>query len=294
MAKVTAYYQFKMKDFNLNWFIEDFDSHRLDEDVNAPYEDEYVTFTENEALVLYGEGFAYTGSAEMIFGTVQAWAEFFWDAVALAYKEAYNVSDLSLTSSEVYDAMHSASTDDDFALLEEILSGRDMFELSSENDTVHGYDGGDRIYGRDGNDKLFGDEGRDKVYGGGGDDRVIGGDGKDRLFGGQDDDILRGGAGNDILRGGAGRDLISGGNGEDTFRFSTGNNIDIIKDFNAHMLMHDKIDLSGLDSVKGWNDLRNNHMTQDGDDVVIDGGNGDVLTLRNTTVDEMMESHFIF
>ena len=47
-------------------------------------------------------------------------------------------------------------------------------------------------------------------------------------------------------------------------------------------------------SVKGWQDLRKNHLSQDGDDVVIDGGDGDMLILVDTHVDGLVRHFFEF
>lgn len=221
-------------------------------------------------------------------------SEWFWDPIELKYSQNYVLSELTANPRDVFNARESASTVDDFALLASMLSGEDMFNLSMADDNARGYDGADVMYGFTGADVLRGDAGKDKLYGGTQNDVLAGGDGKDKLYGGNDNDILRGGDGKDVLRGGAGRDKILGGEGEDLFQFRTGDGKDIVKDFEASFLAHDHFDLSGLVSVVSWSDLKNNHMTQDGSSVVIDGGNGDLLILRHTDLDSLIKDYFEF
>jgi len=91
--------------------------------------------------------------------------------------------------------------------------------------------------------------------------RVIGNAGANILSGGAGDDRIEGGAGNDRLIGGLGRDELFGGSGADTFVFAQAAESrsvvrsdgwkslpDRISDFVAG---EDKIDLSGLDAIRG-------------------------------------------
>ncbi len=294
MATLNAFFQFDINLLNLNWYVANFESHYLAEDVNDPWQDRYTVFTPNEALVLEGNGFGYSGAAEMISGTVEALSEWFYDTRLLDYFQTYSLSGLNLTAQEIHDAMQTAAANDDFALLQGLLSGADLFVLSAFDDRARGHDGADVMYGLAGADILRGDDGRDKLFGGNGKDKLFGGDGNDLLEGGWGSDYLKGGNGNDILHGGAGRDRLEGGHGEDVFMFATGDGKDVVRDFQASLFMHDRIDVSGLTSVKGWADLKSNHMAQDGNNVVIDGGDGDVLVLRNTDIDSLLRSHFDF
>ena len=384
MATLNAYYQFDIDLLNLNWFIANLESYRLDQDVYEPWEDRFTLFTPTDALVEHGSGFDYDARAQMYQGIVEAVSYWFYDADAFAWTEAYLLSDLNVSALDLYDALQSASTDDDFALIETRLTGNDMFNMSEFDDHARGYNGNDTMYGRGGADVLYGDDGMDKLRGGDGDDNLFGGTGKDSLFGGKDDDVLRGGtnddilkgnsgaddlaggdgddelrggagtdllggaegndqlcggagndtlrggngedrlsgnagndnlsgghgadwlnggAGDDIVRGGNGRDVVGGGGGddhlyggaeEDLFVFRTGDDVDTIEDFEVSFLGYDRIDLSGLASITSWNDLRSNHITQDGSDVVIDGGNGDMLILSDTDVDNLVKLFFDF
>lgn len=297
MATLTAFFQFDIGQFNLNWYVANFENQLLADGVNDPWEDRYSIYTTDdaEAFVQHGTGFDYDGSGDMTLGTTEAFSEWFYDDIALTFRQVYLLSELNLDPQAIFDAAQTAATDDDFALLESLLSGNDLFNMSGFDDTVRGYGGRDRIYGFAGDDVLDGDTGNDRLFGGSDDDILRGGDGNDRLNGGADDDVLRGHDGKDVLRGGAGRDKLFGGDGEDLFKFRTGDGVDIVKDFETFFLAdHDRIDLRGLSSVNGWKDLQNNHMTQDGKSVVIDGGDGDILILRNVDIDSLLKSYFDF
>lgn len=366
MAKLNAYFQFDFDQLNLNRFVENMESFRLDEDVYEPWQDRFTIFTADEAIVLHGNGFAYDAQANMYQGTVEAFSQWFYDDYAFSWNEAFLLSELDVPTLDIYNAEQSASTDDDFALLEGMLSGDDMFVMSAFDDTVRGFGGDDTFKGRGGDDTMSGDEGADVLQGGDGEDRLFGGAGKDSLLGGADDDILRGGengdllrggkgdddlyggsgrdtllggAGDDtmrgglgedkllggadddvlhggkgddvlrggagedelyggkqddILRGGAGEDELHGGAGEDLFKFKTGDGVDIIKDFETSFLDHDQISLKGLDSITSWQDLTQNHMEQVGGDVVIDGGDGDMLILEDTSMNALVKVFFEF
>ena len=87
-------------------------------------------------------------------------------------------------------------------------------------------------------------KGRDTLDGNSGNDRLIGGEGRDTLGGGEGDDWLSGGTGTDTLTGGA---------GADTFVYFAGHGSDTITDFTDG---EDVIDLSLLDSISGFDDLR--------------------------------------
>lgn len=118
-------------------------------------------------------------------------------------------------------------------------------------------------------DMLFGDSGDNQLIGALGKDLLSGGDGNDTLMGGGRSDHLNGGAGNDELNGGAGNDLLSGNKGHDTFVFVDGFGHDTISHFSASNL--EKIDLSALTTITGFNSLVNHHLFDD------PGGNGFAL-----------------
>jgi len=191
--------------------------------------------------------------------------------------------------------------------------------------TLTGNDGDNSLFGRDGNDVLNGGDGGDLLNGGGNIDiasyssssigvtinlatgKAFGGDAdgdrlisiegvsgsnfSDRLTGSKGDNSLAGEAGNDFLAGGKGADQLFGGTGVDTFIFSTRDGQDFIFDYATSD--GEKIDLSRLDAVTSFADLKAHHMEQDGIDVVITAGK-DVLTLFDTDIADLGKSDFIF
>jgi Ca2+-binding RTX toxin-like protein len=129
----------------------------------------------------------------------------------------------------------------------------------------------ENIHGGMGNDILLGDA-RANV--------IRGGFGADILHGRQGDDRLDGGAGNDSLNGGAGRDQLWGGAGVDVFVFGHGAGRDAVMDFQDDIDTIRMVDF-GIASLAQARD----HAAQIGANVVFDLGDGDVLTVRNMTID---------
>lgn len=186
---------------------------------------------------------------------------------------------------------------------DDVLAGTrfgDRLYALSGNDKLTGYAGHDSLIGGSGSDTLFGGTGRDHLKGGGGGDRLKGGGGSDRLEGGGGSDRLDGGAGKDRLIGGRGRDKLdgdggndrlTGGGGHDTFVFSRGN--DVVTDFNAASTA-ERVDLRGVASISGFDDLMDHHISGANGDVIIDDLNGNTLTLKNTTLDSLGADDFLF
>jgi Ca2+-binding RTX toxin-like protein len=145
--------------------------------------------------------------------------------------------------------------------------------LAEQNYTVKGNAYGNEIVAADAKDVMRGLAGNDSLFGL---------DGNDRLFGD---------AGNDILVGGAGNDLLTGGLGIDTFVFATGDGADTITDFIAKGVAHESIDLTGVDSVAAFEELS---LEQVGKNVVVDLGDGDMITLKNVVLANLDASDFLF
>ncbi|NVO24376.1 calcium-binding protein [Donghicola mangrovi] len=156
--------------------------------------------------------------------------------------------------------------------------GNDFISDVFGNDTVYGNGGLDKIDVVWGDDLVFGGGGADKIWGSNGSDTLSGDGGNDTLFGGQDNDIIRGGKGADILVGDAGDDQLTGGSGADEFRYSVGH--DVITDFSAE----DKLRLTEAYwyNVERPRDLAQ-YAHQDGDDLILDFGKGNILELRGMT-----------
>ena len=113
-------------------------------------------------------------------------------------------------------------------------------------------------------------------------DIISGGIGNDQLFGNGGDDVIGGGAGNDFLNGGA---------GADTFVFVSGGGSDTIADFNQGQ--GDRIDVTGVAGIYDLSDIQS-HATQQGPNTVIDFGGGDIITLQNVTLGNLVTDDFIF
>jgi hypothetical protein len=120
---------------------------------------------------------------------------------------------------------------------------------------------------------LTGSGAGDTLYGNAGNNKISGLDGVD---------YLNGKTGNDILTGGLG--------GADTFMFRTGWGKDTVTDFEAGV---DTLDLFGWSDIKSFNDLKQHHLSQVGDDLVISAGN-DKLILKDMDTDELKASDIDF
>lgn len=190
-------------------------------------------------------------------------------------------------------------------------AGHDMLDGGPGHDTMRGGFGMDALHGGWHNDWLYGgpdmdllrgDGGHDRLFGGDGNDLLHGGSGHDRLFGARNEDLLVGGNGNDVMFGGAGHDELRGGNGNDimtggwhndTFIFVDAFGQDTITDFDADNDL-ERIDLSAVAAITGFADLRDNHVRQEGDDVVIDDLLGNTITLENVFLDALGPEDFLF
>jgi Ca2+-binding RTX toxin-like protein len=152
---------------------------------------------------------------------------------------------------------------------------------------------GDIFYrGKPGNEEFHGKTGNDTIQGWTGNDKLYGDVGNDALYGQEDDDKLYGEEGDDKLEGGSGNDIMKGGVGADLFVFRDGYGKDVIIDFKATGKIHDTIDLSDLTSIADFDDLKAHHLHQHGQDVVISGGFGNMLTLEHVKINDLDETDF--
>ena len=170
-------------------------------------------------------------------------------------------------------------------------NGNDRMFGAKGRDTINGGRGDDYLNGGGDNDKLNGGNNNDFLKGGNGDDTLNGGKGNDRLFGNRDDDTINGGAGNDLLNGGGGDDRLNGGAGNDTmkggagsdeFVFNEGGEADLILDFSA---TEDRlrIDADLLAGETTGQELVDAYGSVQGGNVVLDFGDGDVLTVNGVS-----------
>ncbi len=180
-------------------------------------------------------------------------------------------------------------------------SGMDTLNGQGGTDSITGGDGSDNlsggahsdtIRGQDGSDELFGGEGGDFMTGGFGDDEIRGQGGNDDLRGGTGDDLIYGGSGQDTIIGGTGNDTMRGDSQFDTYVFNDGFGQDLILFFSGNDA--EKIDLSSVSRIRSFNDLVNNHLSQEGSDALIDAGDGNVITLAGFNSNNLDPGDFIF
>jgi Ca2+-binding RTX toxin-like protein len=114
----------------------------------------------------------------------------------------------------------------------------------------------------------------------------------DTLLGSSGNDFLNGGnSGNDTLDGRGGNDNLTGGTGADIFVYAVGGGADFITDF-SHA-QGDRIDVTGVPGIFGLADIQS-HATQQGANTVINFGNGDIITLQNVVLANLVAGDFIF
>lgn len=121
-----------------------------------------------------------------------------------------------------------------------------------------------------------------------GNDHVIGSKKGDELGGDYGDDVVEGKGGDDILTGYTGKDVLIGGAGNDTFLFTKTWSIDVIRDFEDSGKDQDVIRLqykSMWDTVDKY---------QDGNDVVLDFGDGDKLIIKDAHQADITQADFQF
>jgi Ca2+-binding RTX toxin-like protein len=151
------------------------------------------------------------------------------------------------------------------------------------NDTLNGaVDFANKTYGLDGDDvitgsgfygdTLDGGAGNDTIDGSYGNDLLIGGEGNDSLNGNYDNDTLIGGHGNDTLNGGSSD--YTGASGSDTYRFSKGDGVDTIIDYDTKWNGTDTIEFTDVASTEVV-------LLNTGNDLVVQYGSGDKITVFN-------------
>ena len=164
--------------------------------------------------------------------------------------------------------------------------GDDRLDGGFGMDILWGGDGSDQLRGRKGDDELFGEDGVDWLFGNGGNDRLHGGAGDDLLFGRNHDDILWGDEGNDTLE---------GGDGVDEFVFdTTKDGVDTIVDFLGGILGTEIIHIQGNDMNFDTFAEVMAVAVQNGANVDIDFGGGNMLILANVLLTDIDMTAFDF
>ena len=194
----------------------------------------------------------------------------------------------------------SVAKGDDLTGIDGVTGGEGDNELTGDegDNTLSGKKGADILTGLKGKDTLEGGNGGDELNGGGAKDQLMGqkgkdtllaGDGNDKLKGGEGKDQLDGGDGNDNLNGGAGDDKLTGGQGEDVFNFEQGGGQDTVTDFEDDV---DTLKLKDWDFGSVNEALSFASETNKGH-VEFDFGAGDVLVVRNITIDALRDDILI-
>jgi hypothetical protein len=189
-----------------------------------------------------------------------------------------------------------------------------------ENLTLRGSARNDKLFGEGGDDVLQGMRGRDRLDGGEGIDTasyknarsgVVAnlehtadgrGDAKgdrfisiENLHGSKFADRLTGDSTSNVLDGFKGDDYLIGGAGADVFVFASRYGTDVIGDFEVAGADHDRVDLSGVVAIDGFDDLIANHIRDIGSSLVIAAGDGSKLKLAGIhSIDLLTSDHFIF
>lgn len=164
------------------------------------------------------------------------------------------------------------------------FSGNFTLAVGSTARNFTGSEGNNNLTGNAKANLMSGLGGNDLLQGLAGNDTLKGGSGHDTLWGGLGADRLLGEAGNDVLDGQAGNDALIGGIGLDQFVFRRGGDSDRIADFTNNA---DTIRLIGL-GVSTVNQALAK-ADQVGASVVFDFGQGDRLTVVNTTIAELRD-----
>jgi Ca2+-binding RTX toxin-like protein len=169
--------------------------------------------------------------------------------------------------------------------------GDDIVRGLGSNDSVRGDAGNDRLFGGDGDDRISGGSGDDGLNGGAGKDALFGNAGNDRLFGNFNDDKLSGGDGADELSGGVGNDTLrgdvaGGSKSADLFIFAKNSGKDVVVDFDVD---RDILQISkGLNKISTAADVIKK-SSQVGDDVVINLGDGNKITLKDVKLADLKD-----
>lgn len=194
------------------------------------------------------------------------------------------------------------------------INGFEIYRLSIRADDVKGsnadehfdlLDGKDRLDGRGGFDTVG--YARDASYDGGagvtvnlGKGTATDGFGKsDKLIsiegvvGSASADKLTGSDLHNEIAGLEGKDSLTGKGGSDTFIFNFGFGKDTIEDFQMSGNKHDVIRVVDFDDFKNFSDVKP-LIEQVGDDVVINKGGDDEITILNADADKFTKDHFEF
>ncbi len=161
----------------------------------------------------------------------------------------FSVEGFSLSAVTFYNAMISATADDDLAFVRGMFAGADTFDLSPGADNIWAWTGNDTMRGNAGNDTLYGQSGNDVLDGGLGIDRLVGGSGNDTFVVNTAADVI----------------VEAAGGGVDTVRSST------TRTLGANL---ENLVLTGSTSINGSGNTLANQITGNAGANLLAGGSG--------------------
>jgi serralysin len=185
MARLYANYALDVNGLNLNRLVSGYINGQFLNNTNLTvgsytYEDtlDVIYYSGGYFGALFGgNNFAFDSSGRLTSGTVTGYLQGFYSGnTPVAW---WGIEAMAYSAANMYAAVLTSSTSDDFQIITSILSGNDEFYLSDYSDFVFGYGGNDVIYGMGGDDSFVGGAGNDTLDGGAGTDRMSGGAGDD-------------------------------------------------------------------------------------------------------------------
>lgn len=105
-------------------------------------------------------------------GIIEAYVEQYWDGIE--WNNLYSIEGIQYYARDIFQAITTYNTYDDYTIISRFLSGEDLFNGSQYDDAVVTYAGNDMLHGNGGNDYLDGGSGIDTaVYAGPINDYII-------------------------------------------------------------------------------------------------------------------------
>ncbi|UUZ65418.1 calcium-binding protein [Polaromonas sp. P1-6] len=151
-------------------------------------------------------------------------------------------------------------------------NGKDLLIDLQGNNTFYAGNDDDTVRAGAGNDAIYADNGRDVVQAGAGSDVIVSGNENDLVDAGIGDDTIGTGNSDDWIAAGKGNDVIDGGNGRNLYAFNRGDGADTLNNSGNG---RDTVSLGG--SIR-YADLS---LAKTGNDLVLNVGQGDSMTLKN-------------
>ena len=168
MSNVFSNYAFNQNDIDLSRLYYNAYDFNLYDNYNityngVPYSDIYdVNWLLNgnyRASLFTGYNLTADSNKVITGGVAEAYLELFW--TGSRYLESWGVQGIAASAMSIYSSAKTASTIDDYLLIDHWLSGDDTFNLSNSDDTAYGHGGNDTMTGNGGNDYLDGGSGID-------------------------------------------------------------------------------------------------------------------------------------